>query len=223
MHAGTLKDAPFMQSILDLPGIERGLRGGYPGLFPSAKMLLDLGKVAVFEDGFFAFIRVADKAYEVHTCFVPNGDFFAKVRKAREALRWIFTTTWADEVQTQIHAHNRVALHLARRGGFVPMGATDIRSWHRLSLIDWMLRDAALVEPGTALRERLGLPVNPVVSSILGFVTCLSPGMEPKGAELMSRYAILLGIPSLRVESWSPFSLSWNGTVVEVKGAIPCP
>ena len=90
-------------------------------------------------------------------------------------------------------------------------------------MVDWMFRDAALVEPGTVLRERLGLPVNPAVSSILGFAASLPPGMEPKGAELMSRYAILFGIPSLRVESWSPFSLSWNGTVVEVKGDVPCP
>ena len=212
-----------MKGILDIPEIERGLRGGYRCVLPNPKLLLDLGEVAVFEDGFFSFIRVAERIYEVHTCFRPNGDFFAKARKAREALHWMFTTTWAEEIQTQVPADNRVALHLARRGGFIPMGATEERTWHRLSLSDWLFRDASVVEPGMTLRERLGMRTNPAVASILGFLAALPVGMEPKGAEVMSRYAILLGIPSLRVESWSPFSLSWNGTVVEVKGAIPCP
>ena len=222
MHRGSTADVAFIQEILDLPEIERGLRGGYPRMLPTARFLLDVGEIMVFEDGFFAFVHVAEKIFEVHTCFRPNGDFFAKVRKAREALRWIFLNTWAEEVLTQVQVDNRVALYLARRVGFVQLGATDNRSWHRLTLVDWMLKDSTLVEPGLALWSRLGLCTNPVVTSILGFLTVLNPRMKAKGAEVMSRYAILLGISSLRVESWSPFSLSWNGTLVEVKGDISC-
>lgn len=218
MREATVDDIPFMQGLLDLPEIQAGLKGGLDAHIPSAAELLDCGPVLRFEDGFFAFVYVAERACAIHTVFRPNGDFFGRLRKSREAISWLFANSDVNEILTQVHDANGAARQLTVRNNFQPFGRCGSVQYFRLEIGHWIQTHPGLALEGEVLCRNLEIPEGAPVRSLMGFILRAAKGdYAAKAMELFSRYAILYGIPSLHVESWNPLTLSHHGKSVVIQ------
>jgi hypothetical protein len=227
VREATEADIPFMQSILDDPRAAYAVKLGLEEMaLPSAEFLLPLCKVSLHEDGFFVFTQVAERIYEVHTCFIPSGTFYATRRKMKESIAWLFTTTWAEQIVGRVHVSNTPAQHLAELAGFLPFGHSLEFSFWRMGLEDWMqTHPLILADAGAGAATGLGVPGNPHLDVIAGFIYLTGKAeLRLKGLEYLSRHAILYGVTSLQVESWQPLTLTLNGNraIVDPGGAT-CP
>jgi hypothetical protein len=227
MREAVAADIPFMQSILDDPRAAYAVKLGLEDhALPPAEAILSLCRVSIYEDGFFAFAQVADRIYEVHTCFIPSGTFYATRRKMKESMAWMFTGTWAEQIVGRVHVSNTPAMRLAEMAGFLPFGHSLDFSFWKMGLEDWMeSRPQALMDIGSGATEDLGIPGNPHLDAIAGFIYLTGKaGLWTKGLEYLSRHAVLYGVTSLQVESWQPLTLTLNGNraIVDPGGAT-CP
>jgi hypothetical protein len=217
MRLAIPSDAVFMQGILERSDVRRQIQLGFPlERMPSATFLLDHCRLLVSDNGFIVFDQLADKVLQIHIIFVPDGNVFPKIREIREAVAWAFSSTPATEIVAKVYDGNPMVLEIGKRLGFRTMSQHRHMHYLRLGIEDWVFQDYDL-RSGEGLREQLQLEEAEPVDRLLGFLQSSDKmGYGSKGMELVSRYFILLGMASLRVESWSPLTLSHQGVQVVV-------
>ena len=219
MRRATAEDAAFMSEIMAIPEVRRGMSGHHDteniqDLNPLS--MLEAGVVLVWDDGFFWFAGDGN-VFDAHTCFRPNGDFFGRVRKAREAFRWIFLNTWADEIVTKVFVKNDVVKLLAMRSGMRVFAEDSRYLYFRLGLMEWISEgNSSLRADGIAALDE-GDPINDcgsVAQSIVGFYrACVESGNAEKGSCWLLRYAFLLNFADrIKVEKEDPLQVALIGT-----------
>jgi len=172
-------------------------------------------------------------AYAIHTNFLPDARGAHALRESREALRYAFLATAAEQLVTMVPADNPTALWFAhgmgfrdtyvRRGAWVKDGQTFDVQYMRLDIDDWVLGDHACWMQGEAFHHLLGDEVShtpdAVHDAFVGAAVLLVANrLIDKAVRIYGRWARAAGYEPFAVQSREPLVLDVGTHLAHVNG-----
>ena len=121
------KDAEFLNRVINDPSVFPWISLGMEGPFDvSDVMARDTTVFLADEYGGFLFVECGPAMYEVHTQFLPGGRGPAVLRKAKEAVAYMFRHTPCIAIRTFVSDGNEPARKLTLAVGFEDIGAGEV-------------------------------------------------------------------------------------------------
>lgn len=227
--------ADFLNTVANHPEVRPFLGGGWEPLDLTAKVQ-DPGNIAlVTEHGGWLLQGMMPGVYELHTLFLPQGRGRPYFAAAKEALRYVFTSTDALEILTKCPDENagaRMAASLMgfrerfRREGIWETGCGV--SFQALTLDDWVARDPVIKQAGHDFHETLEaaklaagseLPTHPddeAHDRMVGACFLMAQaGFVQKAVGIYGRWALFAGYQPIL--ALAPNVIDVRDCVVEIK------
>jgi hypothetical protein len=204
----TPADDALLTSIAMHPDVRRWTaHDGAPDFNPTSYTAHPRSKAIVVEGGFFALPCLEDRAYAVHTQFLPDVRCSDKVRRALEAQAFMFLNCDAELLVTMVPDNNPQALWFAhamgfrdtyrRAGAWKSGGEVFGVQYLSLEIEDWILRHEPLRILGEEFHAQLGQPNHghdPVHDSFVGAACALmAAGQVDKAVRIYGRWARATG------------------------------
>lgn len=229
----TPADDALLTSIAMHPEVRRWTAcDGAPAFDPSAYTAHPRSKAILVEDGCFACPCLEDRAYAVHTQFLPDVRGSEKLRRGLEALAFGFLNSDAEYLVTMVPDCNPRALVFAHAMGFrdtyrranaFRSGGIDHGMQHlSLQIDDWVLQYQQAAQVGRAFHDQLaqaGEPQHdedPVHDAFAGAACLLiAAGQPDKATRIYGRWA--------RAAGYQPFTvvdegLAFGDRVLHIQG-----
>jgi hypothetical protein len=172
-------------------------------------------------------------AFAIHTNFLPDARGAHALRESREALRYAFLATPAEQLVTMVPADNPVALWFAHGMGFrdtyrranawVKGGERFDVQYMRLDIDDWVLADDACKAQGDAFHHLLGDEVthasDDVHDAFVGAgVLMVANSLIDKAVRIYGRWARAAGYQPFAVHTREPLVLDVGTHLAHVEG-----
>lgn len=228
-------DGTFLTSVANHPDVRPYIGPGDEAL-DLTQIISNPSNIALeAEGGGWVLVNLLPGVYELHTLFLPEARGKAYFRAAREALRWLFTTTDCLEVLTRCPDDNPGARMAASMVGFRERFRRDGAwaegvgvSYQALTFDDWVSRDPqvaheghdfhVLLENEKALRgsELPDHPEDEAHDRMVGAALLMAKaGKTGKAVGLFNRWACFAGYAPIQM--LSPTIADIADAILEVK------